>query len=122
MLTEAERRVIAYLTREDTPLYALYELADRLGAFGAFLDTHRAFLTDTGLPPRPFGDSPWLYRKLGRLYDTRATGSSAPLAELFPNCPQPDPPYQWVRVSPLPPDQDYHLGYYQQCDYHEAAC
>ncbi|MFO0822579.1 MAG: hypothetical protein U0792_05570, partial [Gemmataceae bacterium] len=112
---------IAYLVRETTPLYTVPELAERLKTFGEFLDEHRVFIIRTGLPPAPCWESLWLYRKLGRLYDTRATHAPLPHAEIFSN-PRPGAqPYEWLRIDRRPSDRNHHLGSdYRRCEYHEA--
>jgi hypothetical protein len=66
-------RVAEYLFGEETPFYTVDELASYVGAFSKFLKAHRSFLVATGLPPKCFRPSRWLYLQLGRLYDTRCT-------------------------------------------------
>jgi hypothetical protein len=88
--------VAEYLCRDSAPLYSRTELADRTQAFVQFMLDHRDYLVRTGLPPRRFPSCPWLYRHLGRLYDTRATGSPWPREEIFdPAGKAAGEPYRW---------------------------
>ncbi len=64
------------------PLYRQERLNELLAQFIKFLDEHRKYLVLTGLPPKYFSRSPWLYAHLGRLYDTRQTSSPYCLDEL----------------------------------------
>lgn len=72
-----ERRIIAveYLRDDAVPSRTLDELRAHLHEFLAFVEEIEAFLVHTGLPPRTFTSSPWLFLHLGRLYDTRRTSS-----------------------------------------------
>ncbi|HTQ37818.1 MAG TPA: hypothetical protein VMJ32_02250 [Pirellulales bacterium] len=74
-------KMLVYLLDDKTPFYSLDELAAELGQFREFLQQHRDFLVQTGLPPMTFKGSRWLYEELGRVYDTRCTGSPWPIDE-----------------------------------------
>jgi hypothetical protein len=92
-------RAVEYLCSNGTLVFTLPELAGHLRSFADFLRSHREYLIQTGLPPRCFRPCPWLYRQLGRQYDTRATSSPYPYDELFSDrtARLDAPPYQWVR-------------------------
>ena len=91
-------RMYEYLLDERTPFYSLAELAAELDHFRVFLQQHRDFLIETGLPRVTFKGSRWLYEELGRLYDTRCTGSPWPIDEYLPDTgPRQVPPFLWIR-------------------------
>lgn len=122
------RRVTAVdvLLDPDVPFYTLGEWADGLEAFLAFLDEHRDCLVRHGLPPRAFRENRWLYRRLGRLYDTRATSSPWPHE---PRCQVDEdgkalaspaaagvPPYTWVRAGSSIDASDIRPCAYEEAD------
>jgi hypothetical protein len=90
-----------YLADEDVPFFSLAEMAEHVRTFAEFIVKHKKFIVATGLPPRYFRRCRWLYVQLGRLYDTRITGSPYPHDELFSGSKRkPEPqPYDWWRTS-----------------------
>ena len=68
----------------DTPLYTLPELAAHLVSLIQYFKCHKKYIVETGLPPALFPDSPWLCRRLGRLYPTRETFSQVPASKAKP--------------------------------------
>jgi hypothetical protein len=76
-------------------------LAAHTKAFVGYLREHKDYMVQTGLPPRVFRPCRWLYIQLGRLYDTRLTGSPYPYDELFSGSrrtPEPQP-FRWLKTS-----------------------
>lgn len=90
-------QVAEYLSHADTPFLDLTQLAERTRSFIRFLQKRREYIVSTGLPPNEFRPCRWLYRQLGRLYDTKATGSPCPGDEIVPG--SDGPPYTWRRWS-----------------------
>jgi hypothetical protein len=88
------------LISDETPFFTLPEFANHAREFSRFLKSHRDYLVKTGLPPRFFRPCEWLHIHLGRLYDTRQTGSVYSFDELFGPSPDVDeePPYRWVKT------------------------
>jgi hypothetical protein len=117
-LQQITQRVLAaeYLVRPETPLYSLQELSNHLRNFAVYLENHRQFLIDTGLPSRSYPDCRWLYLKLGRLYDVKQTKLPWPWDELrVPVVGHPgvtSPPYTWCRRNKR--------GSLESCSYAEA--
>lgn len=119
-LPQLARRVnaVEWLVDEDTPLYTLDELANHAGAVRVYLQLHRDYLIQTGLPPRSFRTTcPWLYLNLARLYDTRTTDSPWPSDEFSDHNYTDDKPYTWVKM----PHPEVNLGGdITACNYYEA--
>lgn len=68
------------------PQKSLADVGLAVRKFRSHLVSHQAFVTRTGLSEEAFEFAPWLDRRLGRLYDTRTTGSQ------HPRCRKIDPP------------------------------
>ena len=68
-------RAMAYLAQEDTPLYTIEQLTLNMRMFYTYMLKHKQRLIDTGLPHLAFRGCPWLYHKLGRLYDVKSASS-----------------------------------------------
>lgn len=96
-------RTVEYLTGEYVPFSTLEELSDQLSRFLEFQYDIEPFLIRTGLPPRTFEESPWLFLHLGRLYDTRCTSSPYPETSL-PTFEEGQSP---IDVKPHPPGDPY---------------
>lgn len=116
-----------YLFATDVPLYTIAGLASYTQAFVQFQQQHREHLIRTGLPPKCFRECPWLYVRLGRLYDTRTTSAPYPYNELFTVSREGStPPYRWIRmVQPaLPNLMVRHYGGEEKrreyCEYEDA--
>jgi hypothetical protein len=111
-------RTVEWLIDDDTPFCTLDELATHVEAFRDYQKEHRNFLVQTGLPPRTFRDSRWLYIRLARLYDTRTTASPWPPDEFTTRNRHlaRSEPYTWIKPSA---HEGVCLGI-MPCQYHEA--
>ena len=111
-------RALEELTSDKAPFFTLAELADHAREFAKFLELHRVYLVKTGLPPRYFRPCVWLHIHLGRLYDTRRTGSPYSFDELNRPGPEVDvePPYRWYKT----PGDIYLASEKKYCAYEEA--
>lgn len=121
-LPQLARRVqnVEWLVADDTPYFALDELAGHVATFRSYLLDHRDYIIQTGLPPRSFRECRWLYTNLGRLYDTRTSSSPWPSDEFMTRSRRRkgSDPYTWVKTPSA--NGIFCGGDIVPCEYHEA--